>query len=296
MRPASDTISPLFASLSTEWLERHLPMLAELAEMGMTLARRIMEQADTPAEDGTPADPGLAAHRLARVGRMVGQTVALGAKLTEARRVRDEQADAGRQEQAASVRAARTQRQKDRMADLLPKARARHYAEFSEETRCDLAWLSDLELRIDLDQYDPLAGGASVADTVERISRGLGVPFDPAVWQEPGPDTGAVDLHPAVATTIAHRLRTARRAAQDRHLALLDAAIENRAEGDHDEAERLLTEAEERRDSKDYDPLVGDNIIAETMEQVSRMLGVPFDASVWRNRFRRWRSAGRSGR
>jgi hypothetical protein len=81
--------------------DRHAPILAELAELGLSLARAVHEKAlaaETPAE---LAEMTLAFHR---ISRSVRQTLALEAKLERDRARRDlevrAEADRGRQEAA----------------------------------------------------------------------------------------------------------------------------------------------------------------------------------------------------
>ncbi len=292
MQPASAT-APIQTDAALPWVERHLPVLDELVQIGMELARAIRRQAIEPGADGTPPDAAALANGFARVSRAVRQTVALGKKLDEEQRQRTEE-----QRRREALRAAARQptagqwgmrrlAHRDHMAALLPKALDRAYEEASEEACYDLQWLNELGIRIASLEYDPLANDPSVAETVERISRQLCVPFDPAVWYDavPQADTGA-EPHPAVAATIAHKQRDARKAQQDGHIDRLVDIFETPPDPDDDEdeieaLEFRLAEAMERMEAPDYDPLLGDRSIAEIVEQVSQMLGVPFDPAAW---------------
>ena len=101
----------------SERTERHLRMLAELAEIGMELARQVGRQAlDGGAEvDG---DPGL---KFARIARAVRQTVALEARLDADARALEQQGAAARASREAAQRA-RVQQQKMRVKRLVEEA------------------------------------------------------------------------------------------------------------------------------------------------------------------------------
>ena len=101
----------------SERAERHLRMLAELAEIGMELARQVGRQAlDGGAEvDG---DPGL---KFARIARAVRQTVALEARLDSEARALEQQGAAARASREAAQRA-RVQQQKMRVKRLVEEA------------------------------------------------------------------------------------------------------------------------------------------------------------------------------
>jgi hypothetical protein len=147
-----------------------------------------------------------------------------------------------------------------------------------------MQWATDLAIRVQNLEYDPSANDPSVAETVERISRAVGIPFDPMLWYNtlPEPD----ELHPAVAATIAHKQRKARKGQQDRHIDRLVNILEypeeyGRNKVDIEPADERLSDAMDRMESRDYDPLIGDRSVAELVEEISRTLGAPFDPAVW---------------
>jgi hypothetical protein len=129
--------------------ERHLRLLAELAELGMTLARTIVAQAEDGAE--------LA---FARIARAVRQTLALEAKLAEEGQLRRErQAREHKHQREAKVR---------RMVEKAIEADA-HESDIDER----LADLDDTDFT-----HRPLI------EVVASICQDLGVTFDPSPWQD----------------------------------------------------------------------------------------------------------------
>ena len=68
----------MFMVIATDIAERHAQVLAELAELGLGVARRLAELALTAETPKEAADLGVAFHR---VSRSVRQTLALDAKL-----------------------------------------------------------------------------------------------------------------------------------------------------------------------------------------------------------------------
>jgi hypothetical protein len=139
--------------------ERHLRLLAELAELGMTLARTIVAQAEEGAE--------LA---FARIARAVRQTLALEAKLAEGGQLRRErQAREHQYQREAKVR---------RMVEKAIEADA------DDSDIDDL--LYDLNERLaDLDDTD--FTHRPLIEVVASICQDLGVTFDPHQWQDEPP-------------------------------------------------------------------------------------------------------------
>jgi hypothetical protein len=161
-------------STPTEMAERHGRVLAELAELGLTLARALHEKAlaaETPQE---ACELGLAFHR---ISRSVRQTLALEARL-ERERLR--LAREAREERHAAER----QRQ-----DGLPqrKARVRAAVERLIYTEAD-----ETEIEALLEELEPCLAAAALTDDfvlgpvqaqVDRICADLGLA--PAVGMEP---------------------------------------------------------------------------------------------------------------
>ena len=151
------------ADLSAETrTERHLRLLAELAELGMRLTRTLVAQAEqTP---GAEADPQLA---YARLTRSIRQTMALETRLADDQKVRRErQARQHRYERQAQVR-----RRVERAID----------ADADEADIDDL--LCDLNERLS-DPDDTDFTNRPLIEVVASICRDLGVAFDPAQWQD----------------------------------------------------------------------------------------------------------------
>ncbi|HEY4029720.1 MAG TPA: hypothetical protein VGM25_05210 [Caulobacteraceae bacterium] len=143
--------------------ERHLRLLAELAELGMTLARTVVAQ----AEEGAEPAPELA---FARIARAVRQTLALEAKLAEGGQLR-------RERQAREHKYRR-------------EAKVRRMVEHAIEANADDSDIDDLlydlnERLADLDDTD--FTHRPLIEVVASICQDLGVTFDPSQWQdEPG--------------------------------------------------------------------------------------------------------------
>jgi hypothetical protein len=144
------------ADLTEARTERHLRLLAELAELGMTLARTIVAQAEDGAE--------LA---FARIARAVRQTLALEAKLAEGGQLRrTRQAREHKHQREAKVR---------RMVEKAIEADAH------DSDTDDL--LDDLNERLaDLDDTD--FTHRPLIEVVASICQDLGVTFDPSQWQD----------------------------------------------------------------------------------------------------------------
>ena len=170
--------------LAAERTERHLHMLAELAEIGMQLARDVARQALEVAEDAQKEDArGLTAKPagsldfgliFARIARAVRQTVALEARLAS-------EAEAGVQQQAASKAASErvhARQQKQRVRGLVEDAIAARAASGEGDS-------GEAEnLRLDLDELleDPdieaELGRRPVGVIVAGICENLGIRAD----------------------------------------------------------------------------------------------------------------------
>ncbi|HEY4032301.1 MAG TPA: hypothetical protein VGM25_18285 [Caulobacteraceae bacterium] len=144
------------ADLTEARTERHLRLLAELAELGMTLARTVVAQAEDGAE--------LA---FARLARAVRQTLALEAKLAEEGQLRrTRQAREHKYQRETKVR---------RMVEKAIEADA-------DESEVD-DLLYDLNERLaDLDDTD--FTHRPLIEVVASICQDLGVSFDPHQWQD----------------------------------------------------------------------------------------------------------------
>ena len=182
---------------AASWRSMGLPMLKELAEIGMEMARDLARRVkDAPANDdpeaarAMPADPGLS---LSRIARMVHLSLSLGARLIE-----DSAAD--------NVRLAEL-RKEARSRDLWDsnhRAQMR-VAEIDEildrAVRCAVRQARErgdpevdaLEYRLDppnqaLSNKD-YYGDEPIPELIERLCATYKIPFDPDLWaDEPDDD------------------------------------------------------------------------------------------------------------
>jgi lambda repressor-like predicted transcriptional regulator len=146
----------------------HAPILAELAEMGLSLARAVHEKALAAETQADLAEMTLAFHRISRSLR---QTLALEAKLER---------DRTRQAQAAEIGTIRTcpQRATERKAQLRTALEPIIWDEAEgEEAEVLLDVLDELLAEESLSD-DFLAG--SIEAHVERIRQDLGLAAAPA--------------------------------------------------------------------------------------------------------------------
>src|SRR5260370_12559761 len=161
-------------------------MLAELAEIGMDLARAVRrqaldhaesEQADAPQVDAPDRiGGGDLALVFSRIARAVRQTVALEAKLAEDRRALHQSEEAEQAQRAATIARERKARQKARVKRIVEQAID---AEAEGSDREDL--LGDLDER--LEDLDADFGQRPMGEIVARICRDLGVSPDMSLWE-----------------------------------------------------------------------------------------------------------------
>ncbi len=161
--PSCDTPDPAEART-----ERHLRVLQELAELGMTLARAVAARAAETAD----ADLGLA---FTRIARAVRQTVALEAKLADDR----ETVRAGHARRLAQETAARGRRRKKLVKDAVERAIE---AEWQGETV--EALLGDLYERLVDPRDDAGFADRPIGELVAGICKALGVTPDPSLWED----------------------------------------------------------------------------------------------------------------
>ena len=164
---------------------RHLGMLAELAEIGMELARDVRRQAlagDPPRDalpdpalvnragaDGARADFGL---MFARVARAVRQTVALEARLAADAQAREREGAVAQASRAAAERK-RLKQQKERVRRLVEDAiSADADAGDGEGLRLDL------DERLEDPDIEDELGRGPIGVVVLGICKDLGVEFD----------------------------------------------------------------------------------------------------------------------
>ena len=160
-----------------------LAVLAELAEIGMVLARDLRRQAEAAAEAGQepPADLGL---KFARIARAVRQTLALEARLEEAGALAAAQAAGRAQRQAAAQREHQAAARRD-------EGEARRYQAGAAVERlfdpCDDEAFERLEnalcdWMLDADADD--LADKSVAEIVLAICRDLEITPDWSLWAD----------------------------------------------------------------------------------------------------------------
>jgi hypothetical protein len=161
--PSGDTPDP-----AQDRAERHLRVLQELAELGMSLAR------DVAARAAETADPDLVL-AFSRIARAVRQTVALEAKLADDR----ETARADHARRLAQETAARGGRRKKFVEDAVERA---IYAEAQGETAEDL--LGDLYERLQDPRDDADFADRPIGELIADICKALGVTPDPSLWED----------------------------------------------------------------------------------------------------------------
>lgn len=186
---------------------RALALLAELAGIGMALARDLGRRA---ADDETPLDPAEAALAFSRLSRAVRLTIALEQRLAEAAPARAEAAARAWRVRIGHERALRAAGRKDEAEALVARALA---AEGRDGFEAD-AVLEELSERLDEADDDDWLTDVPIAVMAARICRDLGVAFDPDVWAEavgtqapenpdpdpdPGPDPASCGAGPDLA-------------------------------------------------------------------------------------------------
>jgi hypothetical protein len=174
-----------------------LPMLRELAELGMDMARDVRDRAVAePKPEPVPEEPATAddeadepakndgktdslARAFARLSRSVRMTLALHTKLLEDYRKSDEERAAERTRRAAAARAAHRANQMDKVKRV---AEATIDAETGEDwnEREDLHDALSERLK-DFDDYADL-GNRSIGEIIARICRDLGLKPDWRRW------------------------------------------------------------------------------------------------------------------
>jgi hypothetical protein len=164
----------LFMDATADMGERHGRVLAELAELGLTLARRLAARAGAA---GTADEAQGLAAAFHQVSRSVRLSLALESKLASERR------QALREDRVLTERA--VARRKEQVRAVIARAA---YAESESDTAERL--LDELEERLDEDGlFDHFLAGP-VAACIARIRAGLGLPpSDPA--HDPANDLGA---------------------------------------------------------------------------------------------------------
>jgi hypothetical protein len=160
-----------------------LPMLRELAEMGMDMARDVRDRGVAEPAPDQPAKPDgegdAPARAFARLSRSVRMTVALHTKLIEDYRKSDEERAAERTRRAAAARDAHRGTQMDKVKRVAE-------ATIDAETGEDWNEREDLHDKLseclkDFDDYADL-GNRSIGEIIARICRDLGVKPDWRRW------------------------------------------------------------------------------------------------------------------
>lgn len=151
-------------STADEMAERHGRVLAELSELGLTLARDLHARALGAEDAKTAADLGLAFHR---ISRSVRQTMALEARLERDRTRRDREVDA----LAAREAETRVQVRKVRVRSLVERMIWNEVESDEAEELVD-----ELELRLDEEAFADDFGADPIEAHVARIRSDLGLP------------------------------------------------------------------------------------------------------------------------
>jgi hypothetical protein len=184
------------------WRAMGLPMLKELAEIGMEMARDLARRVkDAPANDdpevarAMPADPGLS---LSRIARMVHLSLSLGARLIE-----DSAADNVKLAELRTEARESAMWERNRHAQM----RVREIDEILERAvRCAVRKARERgDPDVDAMEYhlDPpnqavsnkdYYGDEPAPELIERLCRTYNIPFDPNLWaDEPDPDDDEYD-------------------------------------------------------------------------------------------------------
>ena len=194
--PDADAADP-----SLDRADWHEPMLKELAEIGMALARALLrrELAKAAHDDGAGPDPQVAFERVARAVR---RTVALNAHLRQQKQAGPAKAAAKPVEKESAV----SPHMNQAMAD---KVRARYLAQcrkcevagrLSEQIETEVArgerrerLLDDLDLKLDVAVNTADFAERPIEDVVAEIRHGLGLGPKPvasnaAANDDEGPD------------------------------------------------------------------------------------------------------------
>ncbi|HEY3696959.1 hypothetical protein [Phenylobacterium sp.] len=148
-----------------EMAERHGRVLAELAELGLTFARRLAARAEAAEGEEAAQALALAFHRVSRSVRL---TLALESRLAAERR------QGMREDRVLTERA--VERRKDQVRAVVARA-------FCDERESDEAerLLDELEERLDEDALFEQFLAGPVEACISRIRAGLGLPpADPA--------------------------------------------------------------------------------------------------------------------
>ena len=163
----------------TEMAERHGRVLAELAELGLSAARRMHEQV-MAAE--TPQDAREATLALHRISRSVRQAVALEAKLERdrARQEREDRADAVREGEAL------VEKRKVQVRGAIERI-----VIDEDETLNAVRRLEDLDWRLDADAVQDAFLRDPIEVVIARLSAEIGIrpapdaahAADPARWR-----------------------------------------------------------------------------------------------------------------
>jgi hypothetical protein len=143
--------------------ERHLALLAELADIGMDLAREVRRQALDPSEDAPSASD--LALTFSRVARAVRQTVALEARLAEVQPARPTRTISDR------WRGVRRKRQVEEIVSVIIESEPEH--EFDGEQL-----LVDLQERLADGDEEADFADRPLGEMVARICCDLGVAVD----------------------------------------------------------------------------------------------------------------------
>ena len=191
--PALTPASPEDACIQRA--ERHLRMLAELAEIGMDLARalkrRVEAETDAEADEPPPVAGRDPADGFQRISRAVRLTVALETKLGEALRaliagelVAAETRKAETARRDGEAREQRHKATKNRVSDLVNHVMAAGIEDQEEYEACYEA----LEERLEEDEAYEGYADKPLRETVERLCADLGLTPDWSLWTDDGCD------------------------------------------------------------------------------------------------------------
>jgi hypothetical protein len=166
-QPTSEASDPAAARI-----ERHLRALAELAEIGMDLAREVRRQALDPSEQAPPAAD--LALTFSRIARAVRQTVALEARLAE-----PPQPDHAKRPPLSVSDRWRSMRRKREVKEIVSAVIDAEVGEYDVEGLYD-----DLNERLDDGDEEADFADRPIGELVARICRDLGVTLDWSLFED----------------------------------------------------------------------------------------------------------------
>jgi hypothetical protein len=182
MRPPPDIAAPHAFDPVAERAERQMRVMAQLSEIGLGLARKLVDEIG-----GSPSVAMLskAALMYTRIARTVRQCIALEAKIDEALREWLGLSEAERAERRASVGAKAVDAEVRADAEIVDAAEVEQVSERGFEA--ERGERGERAERFWADSY-VIEDEGSFVDIVTKVCRDLGVTPDWSGWSEDGPE------------------------------------------------------------------------------------------------------------